>query len=44
MLSYEGIFFDFETVEFIHSLENPRLDVLNDKIHCTFKYHLNTEF
>ncbi len=39
MLSYEGIFFDSATEEFIHSLENPKLPVINDEIHCTFKYH-----
>lgn len=39
MLSYEGVFFDSNTEELIHSLENPQLDVVNDEIHCTFKYH-----
>ena len=41
MLSYEGIFFDDDTIKLIHSLENPKLDVVNDEIHCTFKYHPN---
>lgn len=39
MLSYEGIFFEGETAEFIHSLEKEKLPVINDEIHCTFKYH-----
>ena len=43
MLSYEGIFFDKETVELIHSLETKMLDKVNDEIHCTFKYHPNEE-
>ena len=41
MLSYEGIFFEGETVDFIHSLEKEKLPVINDEIHCTFKYHPN---
>lgn len=39
MLSYEGIFFEGETVELIHSLEKEKLPITNDEIHCTFKYH-----
>ena len=39
MLSYEGIFFDKDTADFIHSLEKPRLPIVNDELHCTFKYH-----
>lgn len=39
MISYEGIFFDKETVKFIHSLEKNPLPIINDEIHCTFKYH-----
>ena len=39
MLSYEGIFFDSESVAKIHSLEKERLPLVNDEIHCTFKYH-----
>ena len=39
MLSYEGIFFEGETVDFIHSLETEKLPLVNDEIHCTFKYH-----
>lgn len=39
MLSYEGIFFEGETVDLIHSLEKEQLPVINDEIHCTFKYH-----
>ena len=41
MLSYEGIFFEGETVDLIHSLEKVRLPIVNDEIHCTFKYHPN---
>lgn len=43
MLSYEGIFFEGETAEFIHSLEKEKLPVINDEIHCTFKYHPSNE-
>lgn len=43
MLSYEGIFFDDEMVKIIHSLENNKLDEVNDEIHCTFKYHPSDE-
>lgn len=39
MLSYEGLFFDEETTNFIHSLEKNMLANVNDEIHCTFKYH-----
>ena len=38
MLCYEGIFFDKETSELIHSLEEERLAKVNDELHCTFKY------
>lgn len=39
MLSYEGIFFEGETVDFIHSLETIKLPIVNNEMHCTFKYH-----
>ena len=39
MLSYEGIFFEGDSVDFIHSLEKNQLPIVNDEIHCTFKYH-----
>ena len=39
MLSYEGIFFDEESINIIHSLESSKLEKVNDEIHCTFKYH-----
>lgn len=39
MLSYEGIFFDEYMVNIIHSLEKEKLAMVNDEIHCTFKYH-----
>ncbi len=41
MLSYEGIFFDEDTIKLIHSLETNTLEEVNDEIHCTFKYHPN---
>ncbi len=43
MLSYEGLFFDQETVDLIHSLEEKQLPNINDEIHCTFKYHPSKE-
>lgn len=39
MLSYEGIFFEGKTAALIHSLEAVQLPIVNDEIHCTFKYH-----
>lgn len=39
MLSYEGIFFEEDTLDFIRSLEKTQLPIVNDEIHCTFKYH-----
>ena len=39
MLSYEGIFFDEEEENLIFSLEKKNLGLVNDKLHCTFKYH-----
>lgn len=39
MLSYEGIFFLEDTINIIHSLEKEKLAVINDNLHCTFKYH-----
>ena len=38
MLSYEGIFFEADMVDLIHSLETEKLARVNDEIHCTFKY------
>lgn len=38
MVSYEGLFFNKESVELIHSLEYNRLTLVNNEIHCTFKY------
>lgn len=43
MLSYEGIFFEPDMVELIHSLESEKLAIVNDEIHCTFKYHPTDE-
>lgn len=39
MVSYEGIFFDGEMAKLIHSLEEVPLEIVNDNLHCTFKYH-----
>jgi len=39
MVSYEGIFFEADMVDLIHSLEVEKLAKVNDEIHCTFKYH-----
>ena len=38
MVNYEGIFFDGEVVDFTHSLEENRLERVNNILHCTFKY------
>ena len=43
MLSYEGIFFEADMVELIRSLETEKLAIVNDEIHCTFKYHPTDE-
>ena len=43
MVSYEGIFFEADAEELIHSLETEKLAKVNDEIHCTFKYHPNEE-
>ena len=43
MLSYEGIFFEGEAADLIHSLEKDPLPVVNDEIHCTFNYHPKTD-
>ena len=43
MLSYEGIFFEADMVDLIHSLETEKLARVNDEIHCTFKYHPATD-
>lgn len=39
MLSYEGLFFEEDMVDLIHSLDKEKLPKVNDEIHCTFKYH-----
>lgn len=43
MLSYEGIFFEEDMVNIIHLLEKEKLEKVNDEIHCTFKYHPNSD-
>lgn len=39
MISYEGLFFEEESVKLIHSLDTNKLEKANDEIHCTFRYH-----
>lgn len=39
MLSYEEIFFDENALKIIKANELYHLPILNDIIHCTFKYH-----
>lgn len=39
MISYEGLFFEGESLEIIRSLEEKTLAKCNDNIHCTFRYH-----
>lgn len=41
MISYEGLFFEGESLELIHSLDLNKLEKANDDIHCTFRYHPN---
>lgn len=41
MVHYEGIFFENKNTELLHSLETHRLPIINDELHCTFKYHPN---
>lgn len=38
MVLYEGIFFDEETIELIHSLDNNKLERIYEDLHCTFKF------
>lgn len=38
MILYEGIFFDEETIELIHSLDNNKLERVYGDLHCTFKF------
>lgn len=38
MVGYEGLFFDDEYEKLIFSLEGKHLGIVNDKLHCTFKY------
>ena len=38
MLHYEGIFFEGKSLELIRKLEPKNLGIINDEIHCTFKY------
>ncbi|MBR2712717.1 MAG: hypothetical protein IKE73_03315 [Bacilli bacterium] len=43
MISYEGIFFEEESEKLLYSLEEVHLPIINDKYHCTFKYHPSNE-
>lgn len=43
MVKYEGLFFEGENLEKILSLEKTKLDMINDEIHCTFKYRPTEE-
>jgi hypothetical protein len=38
MINYEGIFFEGKDLETILLLEKTKLDIINDVIHCTFRY------
>ena len=38
ILLYEGIFFDGEDAKIIKSLEEKKLPIRSDILHCTFKY------
>lgn len=42
MLKYEGLFFEDDMFNLIKNLEENKLDVINDILHCTFKYHPNS--
>ena len=39
MISYEGLFFDDDVIQYLYELEEQSLGVTNDILHCTFKYH-----
>ena len=43
MVIYEGIFFDKEAIDLIHSLEKEPLSKPCDEIHCTFKFRPTKE-
>ncbi|MDD6879393.1 MAG: hypothetical protein PUD59_04085 [bacterium] len=43
MISYEGIFFESDMADLIHSLETKKLAKVNDELHCTFKYRPKTD-
>ena len=43
MLNHEGIFFEGETLDLIHSLEKEQLPIVGDEIHCTFRYHPSSD-
>ena len=41
MINYVGLFFEGNDLEKIFSLEQNKLEFINDVIHCTFKYEPN---
>ena len=41
MLNYEGIFLDEKSIELIRLIEENKLELTNDQLHCTFKYKPN---
>ena len=41
MINYTGLFFEGKDLEAILSLEEEKLEIINDVIHCTFKYEPN---
>ena len=38
MLNYEGIFLDEKSIKLIQVIEECKLELTNDILHCTFKY------
>ncbi len=38
MIDYEGLFFDEETIKYLHSLESKTLECENDILHITYVY------
>jgi len=43
IISYEGLFFENDSLTLIHSLDTEKLEKANDEIHCTFRYHQNND-
>lgn len=36
-VSYQGIFFEFESANIINAADQNKLPIINDELHCTFK-------